>query len=86
MAVTGTIQPDGAVGEVGGVPQKTAAVRSSGARVFLVPCGEYKQAQSHAGSHLRIVPVTTLDEALLALGHMGANLAALPPPTRSAQG
>jgi PDZ domain-containing protein len=86
VAVTGTIQPDGVVGEVGGVVQKTAAVRRTGARAFLVPCGEYKQAQAHAGSHLRVVPVATLDDALLALGHLGANLAALPPPTRTAQG
>jgi PDZ domain-containing protein len=86
VAVTGTIQPDGVVGEVGGVVQKTAAVRRTAARTFLVPCGEYKQAQAHAGSHLRVIPVATLDDALVTLGHLGANLAALPPAARTAQG
>ncbi|MEM8925436.1 MAG: PDZ domain-containing protein [Actinomycetota bacterium] len=39
VAVTGTIDPAGRVGAVGGVVQKTAAVRDLGADAFLVPAG-----------------------------------------------
>ena len=39
VAVTGTIQLDGTVGEIGGIRQKVAAVRASGVRYFLVPPG-----------------------------------------------
>ena len=37
VAVTGTMDLDGNVGEVGGVPQKTAAALDAGAKLFLVP-------------------------------------------------
>src|SRR5207237_5482248 len=49
-AVTGTIQPDGAVGEGGGAFQNEAAGGGTGARPGLVPCGESQPAQAHAGS------------------------------------
>src|SRR5688572_8183716 len=52
VAVTGTIDIDGNVGDVGGVVQKTAAVRAKGVRWFLVPPGEYEQARRHAGRDL----------------------------------
>ena len=37
IAVTGTIEPDGTVGDVGGVAQKTVAARAAGARLMIVP-------------------------------------------------
>lgn len=70
VAVTGTIQPDGSVGEVGGVAQKTVAVRDAGADYFLVPASEYKIARQHAGSHLKVIAVRTLDEAVHALENL----------------
>ncbi len=63
VAVTGTIELDGKVGAVGGVPQKTIAVRRAGADIFLVPSSEYKQAKANAGK-MRVVKVDTLDQAL----------------------
>ncbi len=81
IAVTGTIDFDGRVGDVGGVVQKTAAVRASGADVFLVPPGEYVDAKAHAGPRLQVIRVATIDEALQALGRLGGDLAALAPPT-----
>jgi PDZ domain-containing protein len=81
IAVTGTIDLNGRVGDVGGVVQKTAAVRASGAEAFLVPPGEYASAKSHAGPHLQVIRVATLDEALQALGRLGGDLKALAPPT-----
>jgi PDZ domain-containing protein len=81
VAVTGTIDIDGNVGDVGGVVQKTAAVRRSGATVFLVPPGEYNDAKAHAGSKLEVIKVATLDEALQALGRLGGDLASIAPTT-----
>jgi PDZ domain-containing protein len=72
VAVTGTMQPDGKVGNVGGVKQKTLAVRAAGADYFLVPADEYKEATEHAGSHLKVISVSTLDEALKALSGLPA--------------
>ncbi|MDP9073218.1 MAG: PDZ domain-containing protein [Actinomycetota bacterium] len=82
IAVTGTINPDGTVGEVGGVVQKTVAVRNAGATAFLVPPGEYNDAVKHAGSKLKVIKVTTLEDALAALRNLGGDLSAVgPPPT-----
>lgn len=78
VAVTGTIQLDGSVGDVGGVTQKTAAVRAAGADYFLVPPGEFEEAQARAGSSLKVRRVATLDEAIAALRDLGGD--GLPPP------
>ena len=67
VAITGTMQPDGTVGDVGGVAQKTVAVRDSGADYFLVPGDEYADAEKHAGGHLKVIKVATLDQALSVL-------------------
>ena len=83
VAVTGTIEIDGTVGDVGGVAQKTAAVRDHGADVFLVPPGEFEEAKDHAGGDLEVIAVANLDEALAALGRLGGNVQALAPPTTS---
>jgi PDZ domain-containing protein len=74
VAVTGTIDIDGAVGEVGGVAQKTAAVRSEGAEYFFVPPGEFEVAKRHAGKRLKVVPVATLQEAIDALARIGGDV------------
>ena len=77
VAATGTIEIDGHVGDVGGVVQKTAAVRAAGASVFLVPPGEYEDAIAHAGPKLEVVKVTSLDEALAAMARLGGDVSAL---------
>ena len=59
VAATGTINLDGTVGDVGGVAQKTVAVRKAGAQVFLVPPQEYATAKDEAGS-MKIYSVSTL--------------------------
>jgi PDZ domain-containing protein len=78
VAATGTIELDGSVGEVGGVAQKTIAVRRSGATLFLVPPGELELATKFAGDDLRVVAVANLDDALAALADVGGNALALP--------
>ena len=40
VAVTGAIELDGRVGEIGGVKQKTIGVERAGIKVFLVPAGD----------------------------------------------
>lgn len=71
VAVTGTMDLGGNVGEVGGVPQKTAAALDAGAKLFLVPTPEVAEAKSRAGSDATVVGVDTIDEALRALREHG---------------
>ncbi|MEC4576118.1 YlbL family protein [Streptomyces virginiae] len=67
IAGTGTITADGRVGAVGGVALKTQAARRDGASVFLVPRDECADAQSELPEGLRLVPVTSLTDAVNAL-------------------
>jgi Lon-like protease len=67
IAGTGTIDPDGTVGAVGGVALKTQAARRDGATVFLVPKEECSDAKSELPKGLRLIPVTTLKGAVNAL-------------------
>jgi len=83
VAATGTIDPSGAVGDVGGVAQKTVAVERAGARAFLVPPEEYKVAKSKASSSLRVYSVSTLNQALGVLHRLGGRI---PPPVVAAPG
>lgn len=86
VAVTGTIELDGRVGDVGGVAQKTSAVKAAGAEVFIVPAGEYEVAKARAGKGLTVIKVTTLQEALDALGRIGGDLTALGPVSAGTPG
>jgi PDZ domain-containing protein len=86
VAATGTIRPDGSVGDVGGVQQKTVAVERAGATLFLVPQtpthAELKIARSLATPGLKVMEVSSLAEALTDLEHLGGTLgpAAQGPP------
>jgi PDZ domain-containing protein len=72
VAVTGTIELDGAVGPIGGVAQKAATARRAGAALFLVPEAEAAEARRHAGG-LDVVGVRDLDDALTALERAGGD-------------
>ncbi len=72
VAVTGSIQPGGTVGIVGGVEQKAVTARDDGARLMIVPVGEAKAARAHAGS-MKVVAVRNVDEALAALAANGGD-------------
>jgi PDZ domain-containing protein len=78
VAVTGTIQVDGTVGAVGGVPQKTVTVRRAGAKLFLVPKSQVEEARTKAGDSIEVVGVDTLDEAIAALGARGGDISGIP--------
>jgi Lon-like protease len=71
VAATGTMDSQGNVGDVGGVPQKTIAVENAGASIFLVPPQEYKAAMSKDRPGLKIYAVSTLDQALADLAAHG---------------
>ncbi len=79
VAATGTMSVTGAVGPVGGVAQKTIAVRRSGAQIFLVPPAEYKTAKAHAGPKLKVYAVSSIAQALRILRSYGGKLPAKGP-------
>jgi Lon-like protease len=67
IAATGEIYPDGSVGPIGGIKQKTIGAREAGVDAFLVPAGENaRDARKEAGG-LRIIPVESFQQALHAL-------------------
>ncbi len=76
VAATGTIDPDGSVGQVGGVAQKTIAVERAGATLFLVPEAQLPVARSKANASLTVLGVTSLHQALKDLARYGGKLAA----------
>ncbi|MHB8594700.1 MAG: PDZ domain-containing protein [Acidimicrobiales bacterium] len=83
VAATGTIRPDGSVGDVGGVAQKTVAVERAHATLFLVPPAELAVARSKAAAGLTILAVATLGQALADLQQAGGHLGTAsvgPPP------
>lgn len=67
VAGSGTIDPTGAVGAIGGIRQKLAGARGAGATLFLMPEVHCQEAAGHVPDGLTVVPVTTLDGALDAL-------------------
>lgn len=78
IAVTGTIREDGSVGAIGGLRQKTVAVRQAGVKYFIVPTEQgtdgrdgLDAARDEAGSSVEIIPVSSLEEALRALARLG---------------
>ncbi|MDA8357100.1 MAG: hypothetical protein M0Z95_12620 [Actinomycetota bacterium] len=74
VAATGTIDPAGQVGDVGGVAEKTVAVERAGATVFFVPPQEYRAAMSKDVPSLHVYAVTTLSQALSILKRLGGRI------------
>ncbi len=67
IAGTGTIDDNGTVGPIGGLPQKLIAARDVGATVFLVPADNCAEAVAHRPDGLTLVRVETLQDALAGL-------------------
>lgn len=67
VAGTGTIDPDGNVGPVGGIRQKLAGARDAGAELFVMPERHCAEAEGHVPPGLTVVPVTTLAGAVDAI-------------------
>lgn len=67
VAGTGTIDSDGNVGPIGGIPYKLVAAREAGATTFLVPSKNCDEAKQQAPDGLRLVRVDDLTGAVDAL-------------------
>ncbi|REE98781.1 YlbL family protein [Thermomonospora umbrina] len=67
IAGTGTIEPDGQVGPIGGIQQKMIAAREAGATVFLTPAGNCADAKDAVPKGLRLIRADTLHTAVTAL-------------------
>ena len=63
IAGTGEVDPEGGVHGIGGIGLKLRAAQDAGAGVFLLPRDNLEEARA-AASDLRLVPVSTLDEAV----------------------
>ncbi len=68
VAGTGTIDPAGNVGLIGGIQQKIAGAYENRATVFLVPSGDCAEAsQSDLANDVKLVKVSTIHQAVDAL-------------------
>jgi PDZ domain-containing protein len=67
VAGTGTIDDEGRVGPIGGIAQKLHGAKAAGATVFLAPADNCDEARANVPDGLRVVKVSTLDDALAAL-------------------
>ncbi|HMC36505.1 MAG TPA: PDZ domain-containing protein [Actinomycetota bacterium] len=63
IAGTGTIDPDGAVGPIGGIEQKVVGAERSGAKLFFAPAAEAAAARAVADG-LVVVPVKSYQDAV----------------------
>lgn len=67
IAGTGTIDPEGKVGPIGGIRQKLAGARGAGAELFLMPKAHCAEAAGHVPDGLTVTPVETVTDAVEAL-------------------
>jgi Lon-like protease len=67
IAGTGTIDDEGNVGPIGGIPQKLVGAHDVGAQLFLVPKDNCAEALRNAVPGLPMAEVATVDDALAAL-------------------
>ncbi|WP_127497862.1 YlbL family protein [Actinoplanes solisilvae] len=67
IAGTGTIDNNGNVGPIGGIPQKLVGAKKAGAQLFLVPQGNCAEALRNSVDGLPMAEVATVDDALTAL-------------------
>lgn len=72
IAGTGTINPDGAVGPIGGIAQKMRGARSSGATMFLAPAANCNEVSGHIPDGLQVVKVESLAGARQAVELAGS--------------
>ncbi len=64
VSITGTINPDGSIGSVGGVREKVLVAQENGITTFLIPKGQYSElANLSFNNGFRVVEVSTLSEA-----------------------
>jgi PDZ domain-containing protein len=64
IAGTGTIDPNGKVGPIGGIQLKMIAARQKGATIFLAPSGNCADVRGATPGGLTVIKVDTLDGAV----------------------
>ena len=64
IAGTGTIDPSGQVGQIGGISLKMIAARRAGATIFLAPASNCADVRGNIPKGLDVVRVSTLHEAI----------------------
>jgi Lon-like protease len=67
IAGTGTIDPSGAVGPIGGIQLKMIAARQAGASIFLAPADNCSDVKGAIPKGLDVIKVSTLAQAVTAL-------------------
>ncbi|MDQ1732919.1 MAG: Lon-like protease [Pseudonocardiales bacterium] len=78
IAGTGTIDPDGAVGPIGGIQLKMLGARREGATVFLAPESNCNDVRGNIPAGLTVIKVGTLHEAITSLEAVKAGQTDLP--------
>lgn len=80
VAGTGTIDPSGTVGAIGGIQQKMHGAVENGASWFLAPVDNCSDVTGNIPDGLTVFAVATLDEALTALDAIktGADTSSIP--------
>ena len=63
VAGTGTIDPEGNVGPIGGIQQKLVGAKRAGATLFIAPQDNCDDVEGNVPDGLTVVPVSTLGEA-----------------------
>lgn len=71
IAGTGTLDPDGVVGPIGGIRQKMVGARDDGAQWFLAPADNCAEVAGSVPDGLRVVKVGTYAEGVSALKAIG---------------
>lgn len=68
IAGTGTISSDGTIGMIDGILQKIIAADKAGAELFLVPEGNYEEAQK-TDREIKLVMIKNIDDAVAYLAN-----------------
>jgi PDZ domain-containing protein len=75
IAGTGTMDLTGTVGAISGIRQKMIGATRDGARWFLAPAGNCDEVVGHVPTGLRVVRISTLHDARLAVEAIGKDQA-----------
>lgn len=72
IAGTGSIDPSGQIGQIGGISLKMIAARRAGATIFLAPASNCADVRGNIPKGLDVVKVSTLHEAVADLDTLAA--------------
>ncbi len=78
VAVTGTMELSGCIGNIGGLAQKVVAARRSGADTFIVPAAQLPEIEGVDAGSMEIVGAAGLDDALAILADRGGDISTIP--------